>query len=104
MAEMKKTEMLTAMRTEAMSRLNLEGATQIDSNEWVVPVEGGYVSFKVTAKNPIGTMKVPAFDLDAAVEKYEAKVRESEEKAAAKAAAKAERLAKKAAKSAKSAE
>ena len=58
------------------------------------------MSFKVTAKNPIGTVKVPAFDLDAAVEKYEAKVRESEAKAAAKAAAKAERLAKKAAKSA----
>lgn len=93
-----KSAIMESMRKEGMERINLADAVQIGGSEWAVPVVGGYVSIQVTAKNPMGTDKVPAFDLDAAVEKYRAKVADREKKAAEKAAEKAAKLAKAASK------
>ena len=85
----KKSELLNSMKNEAMSRVNLEGATQIGPFEYAVPVEGGYATTTITAKNPIGTEKVPAFNLEKAVADYAELLAERERKALEKAAKKA---------------
>lgn len=108
---MKKADLLSAIKADTISKLNLDalGAVQIDAGVWAIPsidYEGKqtYTKVAVTAANPIATEKVAAFDLDDAVEKYQAKLAESAEKAAerkrkhdAKVAADAERRAKRAA-------
>lgn len=86
---MKKSDLLSAIKADTLAKLNLEalGAVQIDSGVWAIPsidYEGKqtYAKVAVTAANPIATEKVAAFDLDDAVEKYQAKLAESAEKAA----------------------
>ena len=130
---MNKNELLSAIKAagvQMVDPMNM-GATQVGDYEYVVPVapiegdEGGetrYVRITFAACNPTGTEKVPAFDLTAAVEKYEQEKAEKAQKAeeaarkraereaanearkAARATEKAEREAKKAAKEAKKAE
>ena len=86
---MKKADLLSAIKADTLAKLNLDalGAVQIDSGVWAIPsidYEGKqtYTKVAVTAANPIATEKVAAFDLDDAVEKYQAKLAESAEKAA----------------------
>lgn len=86
---MKKSEMLAATKTDVVAKLPLEeiGAVQIGTGLWAVPgpmIDGiqTYAKVSVTAANPISTEKVPAFDLDEAVEKYRAELAESAAKAA----------------------
>ena len=86
---MKKSEIMSTIKATALSKLNLESldAVQIDTGVWAIPtgeVDGltTYAKVAVTAANPTGTDKVPAFDLDEAVEKFREKVAESEAKAA----------------------
>ena len=86
---MKKSEIQTAMKNNVLSKLNLEalGGIQIDSSMWALPageLDGKtvYAKVAVTATNVIGTEKVPAFDIDEAVDKFDAKKAESAEKAA----------------------
>lgn len=74
---MKKSEILATIKTNALEQLNLDAlnAVQIDVGVWVIPtgeIDGitTYAKIAVTAANPIGTDKVPAFDLDEAVEKF----------------------------------
>ena len=118
----KKSEMLAATKADVVAKLPLEeiGAVQIGVGLWAVPgpvIDGiqTYAKVSVTAANPIGTEKVPAFDLDEAVEKFREKVTESEAKAAERKAKhdervkadqerKAKRAAEKAAKEAEKAE
>jgi hypothetical protein len=108
---MKKSDLLSAIKADTLKRLNLEalGAVQIGSGLWAIPsidYEGNqtYTKIAVTAANPIATEKVAAFDLDDAVEKYQAELAESAAKAAerkakhdAKVRADADRRAKRAA-------
>lgn len=119
---MKKSEITSIIRANALSMLNLDAlnAVQIDTNVWAIPtgkVDGltTYAKIAVTAANPTGTEKVPAFDLEEAVDKFREKVAESEAKAAEKKAKhdervkadqerKAKRAAEKAAKEAEKAE
>ena len=86
---MKKSEMLAATKADVVAKLPLEeiGAVQIGVGLWAVPgpmIDGiqTYAKVSVTAANPISTEKVPAFDLDEAVEKYRAELAESAAKAA----------------------
>lgn len=86
---MKKSDLLSAIKADTLKRLNLEalGAVQIGSGLWAIPsidYEGNqtYTKIAVTAANPIATEKVAAFDLDDAVEKYQAELAESAAKAA----------------------
>ena len=86
---MKKSEMLAATKADVVAKLPLEeiGAVQIGAGLWAVPgpmIDGiqTYAKVSVTAANPISTEKVPAFDLDEAVEKYRAELAESAAKAA----------------------
>ena len=92
---MTKSELLKNMKNEAMARVNLDGATQIGEFEYAVPGEGGYVTITITAKNPSGTEKVPAFSLDKAVEDYKLMLEDRERRALEKAAKKAAKLANK---------
>lgn len=118
---MNKNELLSAIKVAGVQMVNPMnmGATQVGDYEYVVPVapiEGDesdtprYVRITFAACNPTGTEKVPAFDLTAAVEKYEQEKAEKAQKAEeaarkrARAAEKAEREAKKAAKEAEKAE
>lgn len=96
---MKKSEIMSTIKSTALSKLNLEalGAVQIDTGVWAIPtgeVDGltTYAKVAVTAANPTGTDKVPAFDLDEAVEKFREKVAESEAKAAERKAKHDERV------------
>ena len=96
---MKKSEIMSTVKATALSKLNLEalGAVQIDTSVWAIPtgeVDGltTYAKVAVTAANPTGTDKVPAFDLDEAVEKFRDKVAESEAKAAERKAKHDERV------------
>lgn len=116
MSTMKKSEMLSAIKNDVVSRLNLEdlGAIQIGVGLWAIPsieIDGNvsYAKVAVSAANPTGTEKVPAFDIDLAVEKWNAecaekaqkaaeKARKAEEKRAADAERRAKREAEKAAK------
>lgn len=86
---MKKSDLLSAIKADTLTKLNLEalGAVQIGSGLWAIPsinYEGNqtYTKIAVTAANPIATEKVAAFDLDDAVEKYQAELAESAAKAA----------------------
>lgn len=90
-----KTELLNSMRAEAMRFVDLSTATRIGSSEYAIPVVGGYVTITITAKNPTSTEKVPAFNLEAAVAKYNSKLAEKAEKAAAREAEKAAKKAEK---------
>lgn len=90
-----KTERLSAMKKEAVNRIDLTNATQIGPFEWAVPVNGGYCSISITAKNPTGTEKVPAFNLEEAVEKFHQTMAERAEKNAERATKKKEKLEKK---------
>ena len=96
---MKKSEIMSTIKATALSKLNLESldAVQIDTGVWAIPtgeVDGltTYAKVAVTAANPTGTDKVPAFDLDEAVEKFREKVAESEAKAAERKAKHDERV------------
>ena len=115
---MKKADLLSAIKADTISKLNLDalGAVQIDSGVWAIPsidYEGKqtYTKVAVTAANPIATEKVAAFDLDDAVEKYQAKLaekaaerkRKHDEKVAADAERRAKRAAEKADKAAEKA-
>lgn len=116
---MKKSEILATIKANALSQLNLDAlnAVQIDVGVWAIPtgeIDGitTYAKVAVTAANPIGTDKVPAFDLDAAVDAFntenEVKATKAAERKAkhdARVQADAERRAKRAAeKAAKEAE
>lgn len=86
---MKKSDLLTAIKADTLVKLNLEalGAVQIGSGLWAIPSithdgKQTYTKIAVTAANPIATEKVAAFDLDEAVEKYQAELAESAAKAA----------------------
>ena len=91
----KKSEILSAMKNEALGHfedtLNELGATQIGMSEYAIPVADGYVTVTFTAKNPIGTVKVPAFSLEKAVTDYNDLLNERELKAQERAAKKAAR-------------
>ena len=91
----KKSEILSAMKNEALGSfedtLNELGATQIGMSEYAIPVADGYVTVTFTAKNPIGTVKVPAFSLEKAVADYNDLLNERELKAQERAAKKAAR-------------
>lgn len=116
---MKKADLLSAIKADTLAKLNLEalGAVQIGFGLWAIPsidYEGNqtYTKIAVTAANPIATEKVAAFDLDDAVEKYQAELAESAAKAAerkhddkvkADAARRAKRAAEKAARDAEKA-
>ena len=96
---MKKSEIMSTIKATALSKLNLDalGAVQIDTGVWAIPtgeVDGltTYAKVAVTAANPTGTDKVPAFDLDEAVKKFREKVAESEAKAAERKAKHDERV------------
>lgn len=96
---MKKSEIMSTIKATALSKLNLDalGAIQIDTGVWAIPtgdIDGltTYAKVAVTAANPTGTDKVPAFDLDEAVEKFRDKVAESEAKAAERKAKHDERV------------
>jgi len=91
---MTKSELLKNMKNEAMARIDLSGSTQIGEFEYAVPVNGGYVTITVTAKNPTGTDKVPAFSLEKAVQDYADTLAERERKAIERAAKKAAKLVK----------
>ena len=94
----KKSEILSTMKNEALGHfspiLETLGATQIGVSEYAIPVADGYVTVTFTAKNPIGTVKVPAFSLEKAVAGYNDLLLEREMKAQEKAAKKAAREAK----------
>lgn len=81
--------------------LETSGATRIDDYTYVIPVtvdgEDRYAKVTITACINKATKVNPAFSLEDAVAKYEAKIADRE----AKAAEKAEKAAAKAAKSAK---
>lgn len=102
---MKKSEITSAIRATALEKLNLDalGAVQIDTGVWAIPtgeVDGltTYAKVAVTAANPTGTEKVPAFDLDEAVADWQAECEEREAKAKAKAEEKARKAAEREAK------
>ena len=97
MSTINKSVLLSAIRDAALDALNLDvlNAVQIGASEYAIPVvpkvdnEGApqrYAKVTITACNPTGTEKVPAFDLDTAVAKWEAEKAEKAEKAAEKAA------------------
>lgn len=98
MSTMKKAEMMNAIKVSAVEKLNLAGlgAVRIDSGVWAleIPVDGKtyYAKVAVSAANPTGTEKVPAFNLEAAVAAYGEKVAEQEAKAKEKAEKHAERV------------
>ena len=109
MSTINKSVLLSAIRDAALDALNLDvlNAVQIGASEFAIPVvpkvdnDGApqrYAKVAITACNPTGTEKVPAFDLDAAVAKWEAekaeKAAEKAAKAEARKAADAERRAK----------
>lgn len=100
MATINKTDILSGIRSDALDKLNLSalGAIQIGASEYAIPVTSvidvenapqRYAKIAISACNPTGTEKVPAFDIDAAVEDWQLEVEERERKAAEKAAAKA---------------
>lgn len=93
-----KSEILSTMKSEALGHfspiLDELGATQIGVSEYAIPVADGYVTVTFTAKNPIGTVKVPAFSLEKAVMDYNDLLNERELKAQERAAKKAAREAK----------
>lgn len=99
-----KSEMDTIVRGGAISILGIdEKGTQIGTSTYAIPVETPegvfYAKVAVTAAQRTDTKANPAFDLEAAVQKYESELAEKAEKAARKArseAAKAEKEAKKA--------
>ena len=98
MSTMKKADLNRTIKNSAVEMLNLEalGAVQIDSGVWAlaISVDGKtyYSKIAVSAANPTGTEKVPAFNLEAAVAAYNNKVAEQERKAAEKAAKHEERV------------
>lgn len=101
MATFKKADMDALVRDGAIFQLNLaEVGTQIGASTYAIAVdtpEGTfYAKVAVTAAQRTDTKAYPAFDLDTAVEKYEAECAEKAEKAAEREAAKAAKLAKKA--------
>lgn len=91
----KKSEVLATMKNEALGHfnaiLNDLGAVQIGMSEYAIPVTDGYVTITFTAKNPTGTVKVPAFSLDKAVSDFNDLLNERELKAQERAAKKAAR-------------
>ena len=98
---MKKSEMLAATKADVVAKLPLDeiGAVQIGAGLWAVPgpvLDGiqTYAKVSITAANPIGTDKVPAFDLDEAVEDWKMEQEEREAKAKEKAKREAEKTAK----------
>ena len=102
---MKKSEMLAATKADVVAKLPLEeiGAVQIGAGLWAVPgpvIDGiqTYAKVSVIAANPIGTEKVPAFDLDEAVADWQAECEERDAKAKAKAEEKARKAAEREAK------
>ena len=98
MTTMKKADLNRMIKTTAVEKLNLAGlgAVRIDSGVWAleIPVDGKtyYAKIAVSAANPTGTEKVPAFNLEAAVAAYNEKVAEQEAKAKEKAEKHAERV------------
>ena len=98
-----KSEMDTIVRGGAISILGIdEKGTQIGTSTYAIPVETPegvfYAKVAVTAAQRTDTKVNPAFDLEAAVEKYAA---ECAEKAEKKAEREAEKAAKTAAREAK---
>ena len=96
MATINKTDILSGIRSDALDKLNLSalGAIQIGASEYAIPVTSAidvenapqrYAKVAITACNPTGTEKVPAFDIDLAVEKWNAECAEKAQKAAEKA-------------------
>ena len=120
MSTINKTDILSGIRSDALDKLTLSalGAIQIGASEYAIPVTSAidvanapqrYAKIAISACNPTGAEKVPAFDIDLAVEKWNAecaekaqkaaeKARKAEEKRAADAERRAKREAEKAAK------
>lgn len=92
-----KTELDSMVRNGAIGALGVsEVGTQIGVSTYAVPVETPegvfYAKVAITAAQRADTKKYPAFNLDAAVEKFEAEQAEKAEKAAEREAAKAAKL------------
>lgn len=104
-----KSELDTIVRDGAIAVLGLEdNGTHIGVSTFAVPVETPegvlYAKVAVTAAQRTDTKTAKAFNLDAAVEKYEAEIAEKTAKAEAKVAEKAAKLAAKEAKATAKAE
>ena len=104
-----KSEMDTIVRGGAISILGIdEKGTQIGTSTYAIPVETPegvfYAKVAVTAAQRTDTKANPAFNLDAAVQKYEGELAEKAQRAAEREAEKAARKARsEAAKAAKKA-
>ena len=96
MSTINKSVLLSAIRDAALDALNLDvlNAVQIGASEYAIPVTSAidvenapqrYAKIAISACNPTGTEKVPAFDIDLAVEKWNAECAEKAQKAAEKA-------------------
>ena len=92
MKELKKTEVQANAKKQALSRVDLTDAIQIDTSEYAVKtvVEGYanpiWVKIKITAANDKATKVNPAFDPEVAAQKYREKVEDARLEAEAKAA------------------
>lgn len=97
MAELNKTQMDKAVKDTVVEALNgafeAADAVRIDDYTFAFPVnvdgEYTYAKIAITAVQRKDTRVHPAFDVDAAIAKYEAKIAEREAKAAERAAKKA---------------
>lgn len=97
--KMKKAELDALVRDTVIDTLGIaENGTQIGVSEYAIPVETPegvfYAKVNVTAAQRTATKATAAFDLDVAVEKYNALMDERAAKAAEREAKKAEKAAK----------
>ena len=96
---MKKAELDALVRNTVINTLGIDSnGTQIGVSEYAIPVETPegvfYAKVNVTAAQRTATKATDAFDLDVAVEKYNALIAERAAKAAEREAKKAEKAAK----------
>ena len=97
MVELNKTQMDKAVKETVVEALDevfdAAAAVRIDDYTYAFPVtiegEETYAKITITAVQRKDTKKYPAFDIDTAIEKYEAKIAEREAKAAEREAKKA---------------
>ena len=86
---MKKAEILSTAKSNIIGMILPEGARQIGASTFALPTEVDgvtcWVKVAFTCASPIATDKVPAFDIDLAVEKWNAECAEKAQKAAEKA-------------------
>lgn len=93
---MKKSEILSAAKSNIISAILPEDARQIGASTFALPTEVDgvtcWVKIAFTCANPIATDKVPAFDIEQACGDWEFE-REEKERVAAEKAAEKERKA-----------